>query len=120
MTDDYMYISVIDANDQLSEALLDEDLFYLGLSWNETGRYWTMSLRSSGDDVICSGLKLLPLKATLLARRKSGMPKGEFLIYAPTIIVLERDSFAKGLAALFYVPQDLLISSGLIQYEIVV
>lgn len=111
-----MIISVIDANDQLSEAVLDGQTFYVGLSWNETAAHWTLSIRNSEDTAICSGIKLLPFRALLFSRRKPGIPKGELFVYAPTLARLERDSFIKSLATLFYIRQEDLLAEGIDQY----
>lgn len=117
MSDTIMNIALIDANDMLAEAQLDDDSFYVGVSWNEFGDFWTLSLRSADNTVLTSGIKIVPTRALLHTRRKTGFPKGEIMVYCPTLQRLTRQSFASGLARLLYIPQELLLSEGLIDYE---
>lgn len=112
-----MIISVSRANDQLAEALLDDESFYVGLSWNESGGFWTLSIRNYEDTMVCSGLKLLPNAALLVKRRKPGVPKGELFVFAPTLQRLSRESFDNNLAVLAYINQQTLLNEGLETYE---
>lgn len=100
-------IAVIDANDQLIEVDLDGDVYNLGLSWNEEGQLWTMSLRDLDGVVLLSGIALVANWPLLRQVRRPELPPGEFAIVAPAGSRLDRQSFASGAATLWYFsPED--------------
>jgi hypothetical protein len=104
-----MVLGVIDANDQIIEADLDGTTYHVGLSWNEEGQLWTMSLRDLDQQILVSGIALVPLSPLLRQVRRPSLPPGELAIEAAPGSILDRQSFSSGRARLWYFsPEDLI------------
>lgn len=104
------YIGVLDLNDQLIEAELTGRTFYLGISWNEEGQLWTLSVRNLDRQVLVSGIAIRALYPLLRQVRRENFPPGEIIvaISGAQRQHLHRDSFKNGEAVMFYVePEDL-------------
>lgn len=99
-------IPLIDANDQLVEARLDDKAYHLTVSWNEECGRWTMSVRDLNSDAMVSGIALVPSYPLLRQVRRVEMPPGEFLVDAPPASAMGRDAFASGSAYLWYLSRD--------------
>lgn len=95
-------IPVIDANDQLAEADLDGGAYYVGLSWNQEGGFWTLSVRDLAGEVLTSGIPLVADWPLLHQVRRPGHPPGEFAVWLKDGATLDRGAFLRGEAALFY------------------
>jgi hypothetical protein len=104
-----MRIGTIDANDQLIEAEMDGRVFVLGLSWNQEGALWTLSLRDIDRVVLASGLAVVPNWGLLRQARRPEFPPGELAVDAPAGHTLTRRSFIDDIAALFYILREELI-----------
>jgi hypothetical protein len=101
-------IGLIDANDQIVEANLDGTTYHLGLSWNEEGQLWTLSVRDLDRQLLVSGIAVVPLSPLLRQVRRPTLPPGEIAVDAPAGAVLNRQSFVSGDAQLWYFsPEDL-------------
>jgi len=92
----------IDANDQIMEADLDGATYYVGLSWNEYGQMWTLSLRNLGGEMLSSSIPAIPLWPLLAQIRQPSHPPGEFVIALADGATLDREAFNTGTAALLY------------------
>lgn len=104
------YVGVIDVNDQLIEAELSGRTYYLGVSWNEEMGEWTLSIRNLDEQILVSGIALIPLYPLLRQYRREDFPPGELIvaISGANRQDLHRNSFKNGEAVLFYVePEDL-------------
>lgn len=99
-------LDLIDANDQLLEAELDGSAYYLGVSWNEAGQLWTISVRDLNKQVLVSGICAVPLYALLHQVRRSEMPPGELIVDCVPGTALNRSSFTDGSATLWYFDVD--------------
>jgi hypothetical protein len=95
-------IPLLDENDQLLEADLDGEIYYIGFSWNEEAQRWTTSLRNLNRDILVSAIAVLPLWPLLRQYRTAALPPGEFVVACLPRTVLTRDSFVDGTATLFY------------------
>lgn len=95
-------IPLLDENDQLLEADLDGEVYYIGFSWNQEAQRWTMSLRNLNRDVLVSGIAVLPLWPLLRQYRAAALPPGEFAVDCLPRKALNRSSFVDGTATLFY------------------
>ena len=99
-------ISFIDANDQLIEADLDGVTYHIGLSWNEEGQLWTMSIRSLDRQILVSGVAVVPSTLLLRPIRRPSLPPGEFIVAAGPGTLLDRLSFVSGKAFMFYLSTE--------------
>ena len=96
-------IRLIDANDQLLEAELEDRTYYLGMSWNEEGQLWTLSVRDLNKQVLISGIAVVPNFRLLKQLRSPALPPGDFAVDAPQDMALGRDAFTSGRAVLYYI-----------------
>ena len=93
-------LSTIDANDMLMEAELDGRVFHIGLSWNEEGQLWTLSVQDLNRVIIASGIGVVPGWPLLRHVRRPEMPDGELAVDA--VGKLDRQSFTAATANLYY------------------
>ena len=104
-------ISMADANDFVTSAILDTESYKFHFSWNDTG-FWLMDLRDSEGRDIVRGIKLLPNFPLLNQyRRLAGMVKGEFVIGVVNeddekSQQIPRDGFTSGRFSLIYVSES--------------
>lgn len=98
-----MILNTIDANDMLIEAHLEDRVFNVGLSWNETGQLWTLSIRDLNLSVMASGIAVVQNWPLLHQVRQPEFPPGELAVEASPNITLGRKSFVNGEATLYYV-----------------
>lgn len=101
-----MPIALIDANDQVVEADLDEATYHLTLSWNEEGKLWTMDVRNLDGETLASGMAVNAFSPVLSFVRRPTLPPGEFVVVAAPGYTLTRSSFVSGEAALWYITRE--------------
>lgn len=101
-----MRLGVIDANDMLIEAELDNRIFHVGLSWNETGQLWSLSIRDLNLSVLASGISVVANWPLFVQMRRPEFPEGELAVYAVPGSRLDRRSFVDGRAGLFYLSAE--------------
>lgn len=97
-----MRLGVIDANDMLMEAQLDGRVYNVGLSWNQEGQLWTLSIRDLNFSILAAGIAVVQNYPLLFKIRQPEFPPGEFGVDAPSNIRLGRKSFVDGTANLYY------------------
>jgi len=108
-------LNVIDANDQMIEAVLDGTKFFINLVWNESDKSFIINLHDSNSEIILAGVKVVPNYPLFFQSRASFMPLGDIVVgLSPVINRIERSSFEDGLAELFYFPEDELEAMGLL------
>jgi hypothetical protein len=71
-------LTIFDLNSQSIEAILDDELFYIIIDWNDTGQYWEMGIRNSAYQTLVDGVCLVPNYPLLWQFRYEDMPKGDF------------------------------------------
>jgi hypothetical protein len=101
-----MQLGIIDANDMLIEAELEDSVFNIGLSWNEEGQLWTLSIRDLNLSILASGIAVVPSFPLLRQIRKTYFPPGEIAVYSVNNRPLGRKSFVNGEAAMFYFSRE--------------
>ena len=109
-------LPVADLNSQAIEAVLDDELFYIVLDWNEDGQYWQMGIRNSAYRTIVDGISVVPNYPLIWQFRYTDMPKGELQVIriddgngAPP-----RDGFSSGIYQLIYMTSaDILAINAL-------
>lgn len=95
-------LQTIDANDQLIEAELDGQTYYVGLSWNEEGQFWTLSVRNLSGETLSSSIPCIPDWPLLHQIRQPQHPPGELAVWMRENATLDRMAFVRGDAALVY------------------
>lgn len=111
-----MGINIIDANDQVSEALLEDETYLIGMHWNETAQFWSMSIQDFQAKYLVSGIRCLPGKALTYQFRRRGFPPGELMIKS-SVQALTRNSFIDGTSFLLYATAAEMIADGFSGYE---
>jgi len=53
-------LPLADSNSQAVESVLDEELYYIILDWNDSGQYWTMTVRNSAFRTLVAGICVAP------------------------------------------------------------
>ncbi len=101
-----MQIGLIDENDQLAEAMLEDRVFNIGLSWNEEAQFWTMSIRDINLELLASGIAVVSNHLLLKQIRRPEFPPGDFAVDFDPEKTLGRMSFVDGSAALYYFTVD--------------
>lgn len=97
-----MLLGVIDANDMIIEAQLDSKIYNVGLSWNEEGQFWTISIRDLNMSILASGIAVVHNWPLLNRVRRPEFPTGDLGVYLSDGKNLDRRAFADGFALLFY------------------
>lgn len=99
-------IPVIDANDSIVEIELDGDVYYIRMSWNSEGEFWSLSVEDYARTVLIAGVLVVPFAQLLVPFHHLALPAGE--IYAAlmddTREQFLRTDFADGSGHLIYVP----------------
>lgn len=75
-------IPVLDANDSLSEVVLDGETYFLHLSWNEEDAFWTLGIESANHAVLVQSIKVVPDAPLLKWVRRNYLPPGELIACA--------------------------------------
>lgn len=112
-----MYVlEVIDANSQAIEATLDDILYYIILDWNESGQYWTMSIRNAEYETLINGISISANYPLTYQFRYSDMPPGELWVGSSYYRSgpVPRDGFSSGRYQLIYQTQQDLFDLGLL------
>jgi hypothetical protein len=103
-------LGIIDSNDMLIEAELDDSVYHLGVSWNQEGQLWTLSIRDLNFSVLVSGIALVPGFPLIHQVRRTYLPPGELTVYSVNDKPLNRKSFVNGEALLLYFTAEELAS----------
>jgi hypothetical protein len=74
-------LPIADMNSQAIESLLDDELFYIILDWNESGQYWEMGIRNSAYITVLDGICITPNNPLLKQFRYPDICRGELLMY---------------------------------------
>jgi hypothetical protein len=108
-------ISVQDLNSQSLEVELDSIIFYVVLDWNDSGQYWTMSIRNSAYVTLIDGISVSANYPLTRQFRYSDMPPGELMVLSIDYRSgpIPRDGFSSGIYQLAYQEYADLIALGL-------
>lgn len=98
-------IELYDDPDYLISAVLDNVLYFLHLSWNTEGFFWTMSIEDYNHEILISGVKIVPNYPLIRRYSLSGLPPGEFIVASEASIVSKSD-FADQFATMVYVSES--------------
>ena len=97
-------IQVDDLNSQSIEAVLDNELYYLILDWNETGQYWEIGIRNSAYITVVDGICAVVNYPLLAQFQYPDMPPGDLQVVCTAFVngAPPRDGFATGVYQLIY------------------
>ncbi len=119
-------LSLANADDFVTSAVLDNENYRLHFSWNNTG-FWTMDIRDDKNIDIVRGIKLVPNFPLLNQYRRlsNKIPRGEFVVAvvnqsADKNQTISREGFISGEFTLIYVPQEELrdVLEAQIRYKV--
>lgn len=104
-------LSMIDANDFLQTATLDDVVYKLHYSWNSYAGQWTVGVRDAqGNDIIRSIAIAPNFPLFLQHHREANVPRGELM----AVVVdagkadnqtIGRDDFINGRFSMVYIPE---------------
>lgn len=102
-------LNLIDANDFVISAILDNETYKLRFCWNDE-QHWLMDIRDSGNNDLVRGIKLVPNFPLINQYRRisSNLPHGELVVAVVNQSVTEnqfisRNGFISGVFSLVYV-----------------
>lgn len=100
-------IQPFDQNDYLIECVLDDQTFFLHLSWNSEAGIWVLGVEDANEEVIIQGVVLVANSWLLQQFKRLPLPSGDLFVYARNPNeVIDRTAFLEGRAALYYVTQN--------------
>jgi hypothetical protein len=100
-------IEPFDQNDYLIECELDDQTYFMHLSWNSEAGIWVMGVEDANEQVILQGVVLVANSWLTQQFRSVAIPPGDFIVYAenPNEII-DRMAFLEGRATLYYITQE--------------
>ena len=105
---DYYEITVPDMNDSISRITLDEQMFYIRFTYNDTDDYWSFGLYEDPDVPIAIGIKIVPGIVLNLFFGLRQLPNGAFGCKSQLDRV-GRNDFVDGLAKFIYIPAGTVV-----------
>lgn len=100
-------IPLVDQNDFVLEAALEDIIYFLRFSWNDEAQFWVMSIQNANNEQVLQGVVLVLNVALLTQFRTLAVPPGEFIAYAENPLeVLDRNAFISGRALLYYMTEE--------------
>ena len=100
-------ITWLDFPDFTQEVVLDEDRYGLRFHWNSRGGFWTMSVLTTTQEPIVSGIKIV-LGYNLLGRfRAYDVPPGDMIAIDPSggTTRIEQNDFLTERCSLVYLTE---------------
>ncbi len=106
-------IPVLDANDSLTEVILDGQTYFLQLSWNSEMAGWTLAIENANQEDIIAGIGVVPDTPLLLIYRELAVPPGELIASTPDgRNSISRYALPAGDVRLVYIEADELAEAG--------
>ncbi|MCQ9124367.1 phage baseplate plug family protein [Rodentibacter caecimuris] len=100
-------IVLADKNDFITEVNLDDEVFFLHFSWNDTIGFWSLAIENAYNDELVSGIVILPERPLIELVRRDELPLGELIVVREdNLPFVGRDDFVNGKAALIYIGVD--------------
>ena len=73
-------LPMADRNSQSIESILDDEVFYIILDWNESGQYWEMGIRNSAYITVLDGICVTPNSFLLKQFKYPDVCRGELMM----------------------------------------
>ena len=100
-------IQLANKNDFITEVNLDDEVFFLHVSWNDTVGFWSLAIENAYNDELVSGIVILPERPLIEPVRRDELPLGELMaVREDDLPFIGRDDFVSGKAALIYIGVD--------------
>lgn len=100
-------IQLPDKNDFITEVTLDDEVFFLHFSWNDTLKFWALAIENAYNDELVSNIVVLPNRPLLAPIRREALPLGELIVVREdNQQAIGRDDFISGQATLIYIEVD--------------
>lgn len=104
-------LSMYDANDFITSAMLDGEPYKLHFSWNDHVPQWTVDVLKNDNTEIVRGIPVVPNLPLFSFYRRSKLPPGELMAVVvnqdePDNQSVGRQDFLNGKFTLVYIPKD--------------
>jgi hypothetical protein len=109
-------LAVSDLNSQAIEAILDDELFYIILDWNDSGQYWEIGVRNSAYQTLVDGISMVPNYLLFHQFKYVDLFKGDIMVGAPDSYngPVPRDGFTSKVFEMVYIPYAELLALNVI------
>ena len=94
---EYIEIEVPDMNDSVSRITLNETVYQIRFTYNDTKDYWKFGLYTATGDPIIVGMKIVPQFPLNLFHNFASLPFGVFGVFTK-LERIGRDDFKNGKA----------------------
>lgn len=99
-------IPLVDLNDFIVEASLEDTTYFLKFSWNTEGEFWTLGIRNAANIAVLQSIVIVPNSPLLEQFTTYAVPPGEFVAYTDDPVgTIDRDSFVTERAVFYYIPE---------------
>ncbi len=99
----YTLIEVPDLNDSVSRIVLDDTVYYIRFTYNDTFDFWKLSVYTDLMEPIVQGIKIVPNYPLNLFVTTRPLPRGFFMAYSRDDRIC-RSNFRDGKAEFMFVP----------------
>ncbi|OBW92976.1 phage baseplate plug protein [Gallibacterium salpingitidis] len=100
-------IQLPDKNDFITEVNLDDEVFFLHFSWNDTLQFWSLAIENAYNDELVSNIVVLPNRPLISPIRREAFPIGELIVVREdSQQAIGREDFISGKATLIYIEVD--------------
>lgn len=105
---------IADLNSQSIEAVLDDELYFIILNWNESGQYWDLSIRNSAYITVVDSICAAPNYPLLAQFQYPDMPPGDLQIVCLNDVngPPPRDGFTRGIYQLIYATRQEILANA--------
>ena len=104
-------LSMYDANDFITSAMLDGEPYKLHFSWNDHVPQWTVDVLTNDNTEIVRGIPVVPNLPLFSFYRRYSLPLGELMAVVvnqdePENQSVGRQDFLNGKITMVYIPKD--------------
>lgn len=100
-----LLIQIPKQNDSMSRVVLDGTEYFLRMTWNTEGEFWSFGVWSNIDTPIVSGIRVVPECSLTRFARGVGIPSGVFYVFT-TKNTIDKEDFWNGSAEFAYIPAE--------------
>lgn len=109
-------IPLVDLNDFVIEAALEETTYFLRFSWNSEAQFWTLGIRNARNEIILQSIVMVANTPLLRQFPTYAVPPGELIAYMDNPNgIIGRESFLTDEATLYYLPSTEVIDNAAIR-----